>query len=565
LAETTTALPSYSGQAYNGDEIYQPAFPFPLYVNLMTAKVAKNPQQMLKDHDPAKPIGHHTAVITATGMRLENGVLSVPNAHRDEVAAGAKNGFPWQASIRGRMGKVTVLKAGETRVVNGRTVKGPAGIVDNFLWRETTATGLGANESGPQIHIAASAGSSPAGTAAPTFFTQSRSRSNHMLSTFSRDEVFAAAIAAQAVGLRALESAGVRPDVLDAATSPEYRGATFHSLIEATLRERNDTVKRSPSERADLFLQMANKSQLMAAGGFSTINLQSVIDDAVNRVVHTRFRSVPSVITPTCREIDTPNFRGVHSYQLGSGSFLKKLSDSGEIEHMDFSESKTSYEPEDRAGMVSIPRRYIVNDDMSIIKSIGELLGTRGRQTLERDYHRMILGATWTSANSISGGTSAFGYSALKLAHQKWADQESDGAPIAIGGAVLLVQNGSMELDAKDIQSSEKVMTRADNTNDRTESNVFHGMLTNVLGTPWFRHRSMGAAASSTAWVEFSDPAVHSMFEVAYLGSPDGEGRVPRVDSQSMPFNMAGLQMRVLFSYGIGQVSDVGAVFAAGV
>lgn len=94
IASGEPVLPSYSGQAYNGDEIYQPAFPFPLYVNLLTAKVAKNPQQCLREHDASRPIGHHTAVITATGMRLENGVLSVPNAHRDEVAAAAKNGFP---------------------------------------------------------------------------------------------------------------------------------------------------------------------------------------------------------------------------------------------------------------------------------------------------------------------------------------------------------------------------------------------------------------------------------------------------------------------------------------
>ncbi len=143
MAEGAERLPTYSGVAYNGDDIYQKQLEFPVVVNLATAKIAKTPQQMLKDHDPAKPIGHHTPIITATEMRLENGVLSVPNMHRDEVAAGAKNGFPWQASIRGRMGKVTLLKAGQTRTVNGRIVTGPRFIADNFLWRETTATGWG--------------------------------------------------------------------------------------------------------------------------------------------------------------------------------------------------------------------------------------------------------------------------------------------------------------------------------------------------------------------------------------------------------------------------------------
>ena len=122
-----------------------------------------------------------------------------------------------------------------------------------------------------------------------------------------------------------------------------------------------------------------------------------------------------------------------------------------------------------------------------------------------------------------------------------------------------------MELDGKDLNKSEKVMVRSDNTVDRTEANVFQGTLTNIVGTPWLRHRTMGVKASATAWFEFSDPNVHSMFEVAYLGGPDGEGRVPRVETAQMPFTSLGLQMRVLFSYGMGQVDSVGAVYATGV
>lgn len=381
---------------------------------------------------------------------------------------------------------------------------------------------------------------------------------------YTQNELLATGIAVDAVGQRALQASGVSPDLLDAASGHAYRGVSFHGLVDAVCASRGETTRRSKSEKADLYCRYTQNSEMMAAAGFSTMNLASIRDDAVNKVVRAKFDVIPSVIPAVCKEVDTPDFRPIHNYQLTSGSFLRKVMESGELEHMKMSDSKKSYEVEDSGGFLGIPRKYLVNDDMGIIKQLGSLLGTRGKQTLERDFHAMLLAATWTAANKITGGTSAFSYSALKLAHQLWADQQSDGAPIAIGGSVLLVQNGSMELDAKDLNKSERIMVRSDNTVDRAEANVFQGQFANVVGTPWFRHVSMGAAKSSTVWIEFSDPAVHSMFECAYLGSPDGEGRVPRVETQNMPFTSLGLQMRVLFTYGMGQVSDVGAVRADG-
>lgn len=382
---------------------------------------------------------------------------------------------------------------------------------------------------------------------------------------FSKNEIYATAIAASFVGNRELEASGVDQGLIDASTNREYRGATFHSLYDAWCAARNMTTNRTATEKADGFIRAAAGGEMMAAAGFSTLNLGSIMDDAVNKVVRVKFLSIPSVIPAVCKQIDTPDFKPIHNYQITSGTFLQKVTESGELAHARISEGASSYSVDDSGAYLSIPRKYVVNDDMKIIAALGDLLGLRGRQSLERDFHLMVLNAGWSAKNQITGVGSAFGYAAMKLAHQKWADQESDGAPIAVGPSVLLVQSGSMELDAKDLNKSEKVMVRSDNTVDRTEGNVFRGMLNNVVGTPWLRHKTMGAKASSTAWLTLSDPTVHSMFEVAYLGGPDGEGRVPRVETAQMPFTSLGLQMRVLFSYGMAQTDDVGGVLATGV
>lgn len=714
-------LPTYSGPAYHGDDIYQAGFPHPIVVNLATAKIAKNPQQMLKDHDPSKPIGHHTPVITATEMRLEGGVLSVPNSHRDEVSAGAKNGFPWQASIRGRMGNLTLLKAGQSRQINGRTVVGPRFIADNFLWRETTATGLGANESGPELSIVASiangedimgftafvkacglevadlkedqkevlmaawkakfpenaleasgetgvgleASGAGASSAVELAASAALARIAAQTKTFT-DQMEASAkavedriAASQAKELKAAQqradiaevfagsyadlqasalqngwdkemmtvqkklrdyetkpprmdifasggtgtelpsheivaaalaiTGGVTPDelkasgvdqkVIDAAESKQWRGIGYHALVRMGLQAAGKSVHGniSPTQygvyAAELqakYEYMVNSGMLEASTGYTVMNLASITDDAINRSINARYNAFASIIPKCAKQISARDFRPLNNYQLSSGGFLKKLADSGELEHLKFSDAKFTMEVDTQGAMIGVGRKYIVNDDVGIVSQFGEALGYKGAQTLERDFHLMILtlsfwrtavGAANQPINYITGAGSAFGYAAMKASHHLWSNmQDREGNPINVGPATLLVQSGNMALDAKDLNKSEKRMVRNDVTTDITEANVFQGMLNSVAESQWLNHQSMGALRTSTGWFEFSDPMVQARFAVAYLDNQ----RVPKVETAPGSFNTLGQQMRVIFDYGMGEVSDMGAVFNKG-
>ncbi len=207
------------------------------------------------------------------------------------------------------------------------------------------------------------------------------------------------------------------------------------------------------------------------------------------------------------------------------------------MEHLKLSDAKFGIEVDTQAAMLAVSRKYIVNDDLGIIKQFGEVLGFKGAQTLERDFHIMLLTAAyWRSAagangepiNYITGAGSAFGYDALKASYDLWSNmQDREGNPINVGPIVLLVQAGAMALNAKDINKSEKVMTRSDNTTkDRTEANVFQGMLNNVVETQWFNHKSMGSLKTATGW--FSVLGSHSPAHVRCVlprQRPRSEGR----------------------------------------
>ena len=715
-------VPAYSGPAYDGGDIRQNGMPYPVVVNLATAKIAKNPQQMLKDHDPAKAIGHHVPVITATEMRMENGFLSVPNEHQREVVAAAKNGFPWQASIRGPYGKISLLSAGQKRTVNGRTVSGPRFIVDDFLWRETSATGLGANVGGPQFSIiasetcegedlvgfneycktcgfdpenmsedsktalmaawktkfpetAASAGTgngdlTAAATAAAvgnisagldaklaafnsnleasakafedrlaavqakelkaaqqrvdmaevfgasgyddlraSAIANSWDKERMMLERKVRDfekapptrvdimahsglnadgapplnEVVAAALAISGgVKPNELEASGLSQEVINAAESSRMRGLGYHAIIRMALQASGHPEAHSPTispmeygrlagELQARYEFMRASGQIQASQAFSVMNLASITDDAINRSVHARFNAFQSVIPRVAAQMSARDFRPIYNYRVMGGGFLKKLSDSGELEHLKVSDAKFGIEADTQGAILSVPRKYVINDDLGIIKQLGDLLGFKGAQTLERDFHLMILQtALWRTTvgslkepiNYITGAGSAFGYSAMKDSHHLWSNmQDREGNPINVGPTVLMVQSGSMALDARDLNKSEKVMVRSDNTaKDRTEANVFQGQLNNVVETQWLNHSSMGALKTATGWFQFSDPNVQPMFGVSYLDNV----RVPKVETAPGSFNTLGQQMRVIFDYGMGQIDDIGAVFNKG-
>ena len=56
---------------------------------------------ILKDHNPSQELGHTLGFEKKNGQLLARGTFSAVNEERDRVVASGKNGFPWQASVRG--------------------------------------------------------------------------------------------------------------------------------------------------------------------------------------------------------------------------------------------------------------------------------------------------------------------------------------------------------------------------------------------------------------------------------------------------------------------------------
>lgn len=138
-------LKRFGGVAYTGGGM-KVGFGRPVVIDLQGLTAGSDVIPFLKDHDPADVVGHGSAEIGKRQVKV-SGVVSgegeTDGARR--VLALASNGFPWQMSVGVEPVKVEAVDAGDSVIVNGRTVAGPAYVLRAGLLREVSFVAIGAD------------------------------------------------------------------------------------------------------------------------------------------------------------------------------------------------------------------------------------------------------------------------------------------------------------------------------------------------------------------------------------------------------------------------------------
>lgn len=405
-------------------------------------------------------------------------------------------------------------------------------------------------------------------------------------------EIFAAAISLNTGNITAEEledDFDVSPDVLHEANSSEYSGIGFHAMIRAAADEAGialpyhltgDGYYRVAQECQERFNHLRAGGQIRASQGWSSLNLASINENVLNRSIHSRFMRQDSIIPSLAQESPARDFRPHKAYRLYGTGFFQKLGATGEIEHLKFSDTGFSNEVDTSAGMVTIPRKAIVNDDIDVFETMGNGLADTAFDTRERDFCYLLLDpglwrtATATApdgngqlpANALAAGASSeFGVEALEAIDSLLTNQRDRGnKPIRKGGErVLLTQSGSMARQAKNLNDSEMLMDLATGTGAGKKSakkNSFYGELERRVDTQWLNHEEMGARKSATAWFFFADPRIQPFLQVLYLNNR----RTPYVETEKAAFDSLGQQMRSYWDYGMAQIDDIGGGYSPG-
>lgn len=150
--------PSFTMRAYNGGLLHLANFAHPAVVDVKGVSVHGNADTLpiLRDHDGKRPVGHGQPQIGAESLDV-TGTISQTTDDAKQIVQAAQNGYPWQASIGGRIAaQPRLVKAGRSVNVNGKKHAGPVYVVGSFVWTETSVVSIGADSERATTSIAAS-------------------------------------------------------------------------------------------------------------------------------------------------------------------------------------------------------------------------------------------------------------------------------------------------------------------------------------------------------------------------------------------------------------------------
>lgn len=148
-------VPSFEAIAYNGGILKLKGFDRPIVVDLATMEKPRQDIPLLREHDPARPIGHLNRVqVTATSI-IVAGAISGVSEEANIAIEMSKRGYSWQASIGAHPGTLEPIDAGKRVRVNGRDFDGPIYVSRGSTLRELSLVTLGADAS-TEVRIAAS-------------------------------------------------------------------------------------------------------------------------------------------------------------------------------------------------------------------------------------------------------------------------------------------------------------------------------------------------------------------------------------------------------------------------
>jgi hypothetical protein len=153
-------VPTFRIVAYNGGELrtaeYIAKFGKPVVIDLAGLSYSTNITANM-DHDPTQRVGHVTDKTNDGRQLILAGIVSGTGSAAREVVDNAARSYPWQASVEAiPTSPLEEVRAGQSVIVNGRTIVGPALIARKSRLYGVAFLARGADET-TSVSIAASA------------------------------------------------------------------------------------------------------------------------------------------------------------------------------------------------------------------------------------------------------------------------------------------------------------------------------------------------------------------------------------------------------------------------
>jgi len=588
-------------EAYTGGTIRQSWSKEPVAVDLNGMKFRQRiPIVMGHDYQLGSILGQTTSVSSEDGRLIVEGEIMASSDSAKQVIQLADRGYQWQASIGADATRSERIKAGESRMVNGREVTGPARIVKASSLREVSFVTLGADADTSVAIAADAAEESPMADHAndqpveePTKVAAATEATASAVEPLTIDAI-AAAIASAVEPMKAeiseikAERVKAEQAARDVAETRESRAPAIHAheapqldaqVIEASwalqgglpdVESKYDAKTLEAAHRVqrhtslgEVMLQAAEQGgydgprritsstlRPVLQAAFAVHSISGILSETVNKFLLAGFDSVESAWRQISAVRSVNDFKTVTSYRLNGGFKFEAMANGGEFKNAGASEESRTISADTYGIMTSVTRQDLINDDLGALTAVPQRIGRGGALKLNDVF--------WAEFNSdssfftVARGNKKTSAGALSIANLKTIATlfrkltDPDGNPVAIDPRILLVP-ADLELTAAEIMGSTLIQSGA--TNGQPERNVLAGRY-QVVGSTYL--------TSIEDYFLCASPADLPVMEVAFLNGVQS----PVVETTEADFNTLGVKMRGYFDFGVAKAEYLAAVKA---
>ena len=586
---STPRTPRFSMVGYTGGVIRQSWSREPVVIDLSGMTVPSVvPIVFGHDYSLEAVLGQGSASV-GSELVIDGAILAKSEAAGQVVQLGDA-GYQWQASVGADVDEQSLVAAGDTVTVNGRTFEGPVRIVTRSTLRECSFVTLGADAATAVVITASSAGESPmndetkAADGMPTGPAQTEEHGGAMPTGPS--DVASAAPKIDVQSIREQIVAEVKGELLQSLR--DGRGPAIHATkpaldddqvtiaamqmvgglgkqIEA--KHGDSPMVEAAAKRSrtiglqDVLLSAARKGgydgaqkvnasnvAVVLRAAFATHNISNILAATYGKYLLSGFEAVESVWEQISLVRPLNDLKAATGVRLDGGFVFDEVGNDGKLKSADAGDAARTLQAKTYGRMSSITRTDIINDDLGALTAVPRRLG-RGAAL----KFNQVFWAAFEASNSsyfqgaVAGAGNALAIGSVETAYGAYRSlTDPDGAPLGITPKILLVPVG-LRITADKIQTGNTLLASSLGS---TSSKVLEPQA-NVLAGKFTIVDSAYLTSSSTWWLA-ADPADLPTMEVGFLNGQ----RQPTVEQAEADFDTLGIQVRGYFDFGVSKAES---------
>lgn len=545
-------------------------------------------------HNLERGIGHAEKVYAENGKLIVEGVVSRETSEARDFVTGARNGFPWQASVGGIVSKTTNIKEGETYDLHGSLLAGPVKIIDEFTLYEVSVVEFGADE-----------------RTSSTITASEDIKDDSMDEQIEKVEVkaeevetnFAAQREAEAAELERVAEIKARSQgndeilmaqaIREGWTSDRFELESLRASRKAApiaTPQENDSpeVFEAVALRAagfnpekhysDQVLTAADKlgrfglrefvarasgvaptrDNSWISAAFSTHSLDYILSRTVNAILLQAFDYADGGWKKVFKLGSVSDFKTAQRYRLNSDLTYQPLTDGGNIKHGEIEDEAFDVKADTRAIMFALTRKDVINDDLGALTDLPRQFGYAAAETINQACWKLFMNPANVGGNAFyyaSAGTlktsCALTLDNLSAARAAFFSKtKKSGAPLGIPPTLLVVPTS---LEDKALMLTKATQLNNGSTSDTpADYNPQYGRF-QVVGVPYLEYASY-TNYSATSWYLLADPNRCAAFEAVFLNGKTA----PTVERAETNFDTLGIQYRAYIDFGVCQQDQRG-------